>query len=71
MAYFSRNQDGIDRGGKIAADIICGLLLVAFSIVFFGLVGGVVAFIILEAALLAVDYLVPNEEDETSGAVIR
>jgi hypothetical protein len=71
MAYFSRNQDGIDRGGKIAADIVCGLLLAAFSIVFFGLLGGVVAFIILEAALVAVDYLVPNEEYDASGAVIR
>jgi len=70
MAYFSRNQDGLERGGKIAADIACAVLLAAFSIVFFGVLGGVVAFVILEAALIAVDYLVPNEGDEP-GAVVR
>jgi hypothetical protein len=46
------------------------VLIAAFSIVFFGLLGGVVAFIILEAALIGVDYLVPNEGDEP-GAVVR
>ena len=71
MAYFSRNQDGINKGCKIVADIYCALLLATFSIAYFGLLGGVVAFIILEGALLAVDYLVPNEEYDTSGAVVR
>jgi hypothetical protein len=70
MAYFSSKQDGIVRGGKIAADIACAALLLTFSIVFFGLLGGVGAFIVLEAALLGVDYLVPDE-DEASGAAIR
>lgn len=70
VAYFSRNQDGIERGGKIAADIVCAVLLLAFSIVFFGPLGGVGAFVLLEAALIGVDYLVPNEGD-TPGAVIR
>jgi hypothetical protein len=32
--------------------------------------GGLVAFAVLEAALLAVDYLVPDADD-VSGAVIR
>ena len=41
--------------------IFIGLRLAAFSIVFFGLLGGVVAFIILEPALIAVNHLVPNE----------
>ena len=70
MAYFSKNQDSIARGGKIAADIACAVMLLAFSIVFFGLLGGAVAFIVLEAALLAVDYIVPNADD-ASGAVVR
>jgi hypothetical protein len=70
MAYFSKNQDGLERGGKIVADIACAVLLAGFSIVFFGLLGGVVAFVILEAALIGVDYLVPNEGDEP-GAVVR
>ena len=68
MTYFSNNQDKIERGGKVVADIFCALLLAAFAIVFFGLMGGLVAFIILEAALLAVDYLVPNA-DGSLGAV--
>jgi hypothetical protein len=71
MAYFSRNQDGIERGGKIVADLLCAFMLAAFSIVFFGLLGGVVAFIILEAALIGIDYLVPNAVDEAPGPVVR
>ena len=71
MTYFSRNQDGINRGGKIVADIYCALLLAAFSIAFFGLLGGAVAFIILEGAMLAVDFLVPNDEYDASGAIMK
>jgi hypothetical protein len=69
MAYFSRNQDGIERGCKIAADIYCAVLLAVFSIVFFGWLGGVFAFIILEGAMIGVDYLVPNEGDAPGVAV--
>lgn len=36
----------------------------------FGLLGGLGAFVILEAALIGVDYLVPNEGD-APGAVVR
>ena len=70
MAYFSKNNDRIDRGGKIAADLFCAFIFLVFSIAFFGTLGGLVAFIILEAALLAVDYVVPHEDD-ASGAVVR
>jgi hypothetical protein len=63
MPYFSRNNDAAERGGKVAADIACALLLFAFSIVFFGIFGGLVAFLLLEAALIGVDYLMPNEVD--------
>lgn len=58
------------RGGKIVADIVCALLIAAFSVVFFGQLGGVVAFIILEAALISIDYLVPNAADDASSAVV-
>jgi hypothetical protein len=70
MAYFSRNQDGIERGAKIAADVACGALLLVFSIVFFGVLGGLVAVVILERALIGIDYLVPNEGG-APGAVVR
>jgi hypothetical protein len=32
MAYFAKNDDGAQRGGKLAADIATGLLLATFSI---------------------------------------
>jgi hypothetical protein len=41
---------------------------VTFAIVFFGFLGGLAGFVVLEAALLSVDYLVPNEGD-THGVV--
>jgi hypothetical protein len=70
MAYFAKNDDRAQRGGKLAADIATGLLLATFSIVFFGWIGGTTAFIVLEAALLGVDYLMPNDDDK-SGVGVR
>lgn len=70
MAYFNNRQDGIDRAGKVLADILCGLLMLAFSIIFFGIAGGLFAFLVVEGLLMGVDYVVPKP-DETSGAVIR
>ena len=70
MAYFPRKMDNIERGSKLVADVFVALFLLAFAVVFFGLLGGLVAFAVLEAALLAVDYLVPDADD-VSGAVIR
>ena len=63
MAYFSSKQDGIERGGKIAADIACAVLLLGFAVAFFGWIGGGLAFLVLETALIGVDYLVPNGDD--------
>ena len=68
--YFSRNQDSVERGGKVLADLFCLVLLGVFSIAFFGLIGGIVAVVILEAALLGVEWLVPSEDD-SAGAVVR
>jgi hypothetical protein len=69
MPYFTRIQDGIDRGGKIAADIACGVLLLVFSVVFFGAVGGFVAFLIIYCALIAIDFIVPSSDDDAAGVV--
>jgi hypothetical protein len=72
MAYFPRNMRSIERGSKLLADILVALLLLTFSIVYFGVLGGVIAFVILESALLSVDYLVPDADaDDASGAVVR
>jgi hypothetical protein len=69
MPYFTRKQDGIDRGGKIAADIASGALLLVFSVVFFGAVGGFVAFLIIFSALIAIDFVVPSSDDDAAGVV--
>ena len=70
MAYFQRRQDGFQRVGKVLADIFCALVLLTFSLVFFGLWGGLLAFVVLDAAIIAVDYLMPTEDD-TRGVAIR
>jgi hypothetical protein len=69
MPYFTRKQDGIDRGGKITADIACAALLLTFSIVFFGAIGGFVAFLIIYSALVAIDFIVPSSDDDAAGVV--
>jgi len=43
MAYFPRNMRSIERGSKLLADILVALLLLTFSIVYFGVLGGVIA----------------------------
>ncbi|MFL6835949.1 MAG: hypothetical protein ACJ8FZ_01405 [Bradyrhizobium sp.] len=70
MAYFWKGTNGSERAAKILADIVCAALILVFAIIFFGPAGGLLAFVILEGALLSVDYLVPNEEDR-SGTGVR
>ena len=62
--------DRLAHDGKIVADIFCAAIILVFAVAFFGMLGGSLAFIILEGALLAVDYVVPHQDD-VSGAVIR
>lgn len=71
MTYFSKDNDRIDRVCKIIADLCCASIFLVFSIAFFGTLGGLVAFVILESLLLAVDYVVPNLDDVSGGAVVR
>ena len=63
MDYFSRNQSRIERGRKIAADVFVFLILGALSIAIFGLLGGLLALVIVEAGLLGVDTLMPTDDD--------
>jgi hypothetical protein len=63
MPYSTAGQTRTERNGKVLADIFCALLLATFSIVFFGWLGGLVAFVVVEACLLAVDWLVPSKDD--------
>ncbi len=70
MAYFPRKMNNIERSLKVVADVLVALLLLVFAIVYFGVLGGLVGFIILESALLAIDYLVPDA-DADAGTAIR
>jgi hypothetical protein len=69
MPYFAANQDRSDRISKVLADVFCALLLGTFSIVFFGLLGGLVSFLVVEACLLALDWVMPNDND--AAGVVR
>jgi hypothetical protein len=68
MAYFPRNMRSIERGAKVLADILVALLVLVLSIAFFGTLGGLAAFIILETALLGpsrAEARVPAKHDGT------
>jgi hypothetical protein len=69
MPYFTSDQTPNIRTAKVLADIFCALLLAVFAIVFFGWLGGLVAFVVVEACLLAVDWVVPSTDD--AAAVVR
>ncbi|MCK1288588.1 hypothetical protein IVB41_32280 [Bradyrhizobium sp. 44] len=69
MPYLTADQTRDERNGKVLADIFCALLLATFSIVFFGWLGGSVAFVIVEACLLAVDWVLPSKTD--AAGVVR
>jgi hypothetical protein len=69
MSYFPSGEDQDFRICKVLADVFCAILLATFSIVFFGWLGGIVAFVILEAALLGLDWLMPSAKD--AAGVVR
>lgn len=69
MAYFLSSQDGIERGGKIAADVACAVLIGFYSFAYFGVFGGIACFLVAETALLSIDWLVPPVEDSAGVAV--
>ena len=59
----------IEYGCKLLADTLVALLLLVFAIAYFGTLGGLLAFIILEVGLLGVDHVMPD--DDAAGAVVR
>lgn len=68
MPYFTKNQPRDERLCKVVADICVGALLLCFSVVFFGPLGGVLALIVV-AAMIGVDYLVPSADDAPGNAI--
>jgi hypothetical protein len=59
VAYFSAKQNRLERGCKIAADVASAGLLFTFAIVYFGFLGGLVSFAILETGLILSTTLSP------------
>jgi hypothetical protein len=70
MAYFQRKMDGIERRGKIAADIFCVLLLggMAMGCVGVPLAIGATVFVVL--GVLTIDYYTVDADDSVA-AVVR
>jgi hypothetical protein len=69
MPYFTRDQSRGERGCKVFADIFVGTVLLIFSVAFFGPIGGVLAFLVLEAGLIGVDFVVPSTDDAPGNAI--
>ncbi|MDF0517629.1 hypothetical protein P0R31_10340 [Bradyrhizobium yuanmingense] len=69
MPYFHSGQDQSDRICKVLADLFCALLLGTFAVVFFGWLGGLAAFVIIEACLVGLDWLIPSTDD--AAGVVR
>jgi hypothetical protein len=70
MAYFSRRMDGIERGGKIAADVFCVFILGTMAAGCLGILPGVGATVLVTLGLLTIDYFVPDADDSVA-AVVR
>ena len=70
MPYFTRKMDSIERGGKVAADIFCVLLLGTLAVGCTGPVYGLVGTVLVVGGLLIIDHLVPDA-DESGHGVIR
>ncbi len=69
MPYFTKDQPSSERACKVAADLFVAVVLLAFAVAFFGPVAGILGVLVLEAALIGVDYLVPSTDDAPGNAV--
>ncbi|MES2195101.1 MAG: hypothetical protein V4517_11835 [Pseudomonadota bacterium] len=69
MAYFQRRMDGIERGGKIAADVFCVLLLGVMALGCLGIVPGIVASVLVVLGVLTIDYFTHDPDDHVAGVV--
>ena len=69
MAYFTRGMDGIERRGKVAADIFCVALLGTLAAAYLGVLPGVGATILVVVGLLIVDRNVPDDDTSAAGVV--
>jgi hypothetical protein len=70
MAYFQRRMDGIERGGKIAADVFCVLLLGLMAAGCLGVLPAIGATVFVVLGVLTIDYFTDDPDDPVA-AVIR
>ena len=68
MPYFTKDQPSAERGCKVAADIFVAVLLLVIAYGCFGPVG-ILGFLVLQAALIGVDFLVPSTDDAPGNAI--
>lgn len=69
MAYFQRRMDGIERGGKIAADVFCVLLLGIMAVGCLGILSGIVASVLVVLGVLTIDYYTADPDDHVAGVI--
>jgi hypothetical protein len=70
MAYFRRKTDGIERGGKVAADTFCVLLLGGMAVGCVGVLPAIAASVFVVLGVLTIDHYTADPDD-TVAAVIR
>ena len=69
MAYFQRKMDGIERGGKIAADVFCVLLLGMIAMGCIGILPAIGATVLVVLGVLTIDYYTADPDDSVAGAL--
>ncbi|MDP1881429.1 MAG: hypothetical protein Q8K88_00965 [Bradyrhizobium sp.] len=69
MAYFQRKMDGIERGGKIAADVFCVLLLAMMAVGCLGVLPAIVASVLVVLGVLTIDKHTADPDDSPAGVI--
>ena len=69
MAYFQRRMDGVERGGKIAADVFCVLLLGVMALGCLGILSGIIASVLVVLGVLTIDYFTADPDDHVAGVI--
>jgi hypothetical protein len=69
MAYFQRKMDGIERGGKIAADVFCVLLMGMMAMGCLGILPAIAAIVLVVLGVLTIDYHTADPDDTVAGVM--
>ncbi len=69
MPYFQRKMDSIERGGKIAADVFCVLLMGVMALGCLGVLSGIITSVVVVVGVIAIDYYTADPDDKIGGVV--